>query len=491
MPHDSTEAESPKQPKPPDLEKVRKLERPVSRRGPNACTAFRVPLRVVTPILGGGVSPRDVDHVDYIRVPAVRGMLRMWWRSLWQGAEGKSLADAERELWGGVHGGDAVRSQVDISIRVTAKPGIDSSFIDSSFIGTDTKGAYALWPARGTQREPTAPRMEPGVEFELSVSCPDTKVLELERCIRAWILFGGYGGRTRRGLGGLGLSASASDGDRRRWLPKISTPSGVKGGLVDLLGIDITDATAAQPTDTPMLPGCTLVVSKLKREAVEAWVIALDALREFRQGVSSGAREAPARGSVGMAARPGPSSWPEPDKVRHCAGTGPWEHAPRHNATPVWPRAGFGLPINGRFQTLSRQKDPSQPKRYLRFSKPEPDAYELLWQTADDVMRNRLASPLIVKAMPVRDGDGDCSFMPIALWLNRAYPEDGKVGLRWPKNTRPKEGKSDLLSGSLADFDALVAPGDTAYFKPLETEDGQLRTAFTEWLGEQKEWVCV
>ena len=183
------------------------------------------------------------------------------------------------------------------------------------------------------------------------------------------------------------------------------------------------------------------------------WTTALDWLKDFRQGTKGAqghrARE-PGTGKP-QPKRPSISNWPEPDKIRHLTGKKA-AHRPRHNATPAWPRAGFGLPIIGRFQ---------QNARYGR-RLDEPGNFELRWRTGQEE-HDRLASPLIVKALPLADG----SFLPCALWLNRAYPS-GEVFVRG-------------LKGSGAPFDRLVAPGDTPRFSALEGKNS-LREAFLDWL---------
>ena len=101
---------------------------------------------------------------------------------------------------------------------------------------------------------------------------------------------------------------------------------------------------------------------------------------------------------------------------------------------------------------------------------PEPEDFELRWR--DEALHDRLASPLIVKAMPLADG----RFVPCALWLARAYPK-GKVVLK----------DAARSGGSAAEFDLLIAPGDTAQFAALNVpaavpQGFRLRYAFLRWL---------
>jgi CRISPR-associated protein Cmr1 len=122
--------------------------------------------------------------------------------------------------------------------------------------------------------------------------------------------------------------------------------------------------------------------------------------------------------------------------------------------------------------------------RYLRWDElpenhrnygEEPDSFELGWQVRDEhdrlVTMDRLASPLVVKALPLAGK----RFAPCALWLHRAYP-DGKVGL-----VRKRGNDRVIANGTEASFDALVAPGDAQHFAPLRGK-ASLRDAFLDWL---------
>ena len=64
--------------------------------------AITLHLKLITPMFGGGHTPRELDTVQPIRAAAIRGHLRFWWRAT-AGAQystSKSLSDAEAELWG-------------------------------------------------------------------------------------------------------------------------------------------------------------------------------------------------------------------------------------------------------------------------------------------------------------------------------------------------------------------------------------------------------
>lgn len=440
-----------------------------------ARSGLAVSLRIVTPVLGGGYRTREPDDVDLIRVPTVRGHLRFWWRALFAGRfeRSTSLYEAETKLWGGPGGGPdkvpAVRSPVEVRIEVTDRGSEEKGDIDPSW----TDGAYVLFPARSegprgqVTRDPIPRRT--GVAFTLTVTAPAEDIAAVRDAVRAWILFGGYGGRTRRGLGGLTVTGA----DAATWLPRPGSPLAAE--LRRLFGRDVF-AVGGPARQTPMLAGAALcTVGRVEDRGVTAWLTAADALRLFRQGtppdgerVTDAAAALPsawARQPSSDPRRPSISNWPEADKIRHLAdrelGTGPYAHKPRHNDTPVWPRAGFGLPIVGRFQTRDRKGG--------RYNEPPP--FTLKWGEPighDEYrVRERLTSPLIIKPLPLVGG----RFVAIALWLHRDWPT-GKIVLEIGRTVVP---------GSATPFDALAAPGEAPLFTAL-ADKSTLRSAFLDWL---------
>jgi CRISPR-associated protein Cmr1 len=64
--------------------------------------SLRVRLKTMTPILGGSSAPRELDTLEPIRAPSIRGHLRFWWRALHGHAcaTAAELAHRERALWG-------------------------------------------------------------------------------------------------------------------------------------------------------------------------------------------------------------------------------------------------------------------------------------------------------------------------------------------------------------------------------------------------------
>ncbi len=437
---------------------------------------FAVSLKIVTPILGGGYRTRALDNIDFIRVPTVRGHLRFWWRALFAGRfeSSASLYEAENRLWGGPGGGPdtapAVRSPVQVRVEVTHRGSEETDDINPR----TTDGAYVLFPARSERRDGQALPRRIGVTFNLVVTAPAQDIAAVRDAVRAWILFGGYGGRTRRGLG----SVTVTDTAVATWLPYPDKP--LDAELTRLFGRDVF-AAGGLPRQVPMLAGAALSkIGGTEHHCVDAWITAVEALGSFRQGTpadsepqTSAAATLPSAwarqpGFAPEPRRPSISNWPEPDKIRHLAarefGRGSYSHMPRHNDTPVWPRAGFGLPIVGRFQTTARKGG--------RYDEPPP--FTLKW--AEPIghdsyrVRERLASPLIIKALPLV---GD-RFIAIALWLYRAWP-DGNVVLEIDRAVVP---------GSAARFDVLTAPNEAPLFTAL-ADKPTLRSAFLDWLASR------
>jgi CRISPR-associated protein Cmr1 len=447
------------------------------RSGPELAE-LRVRLEVVTPILGGSHQTRAIDNVDVIRGPSVRGHLRFWWRALYasQCLSAEALFQRESALWGRAETDDGGRSAVEIRVDVEGNGG---ALDDSDINLQQTPGAYALWPARAEKKQgqvvrPPAPRRQPGTQFQLTLKVAATDEAEIRNALRAWILFGGYGGRTRRGLGTLKVLDNANE-----WLPAAVR----REAFTSLFEFDIFAATTKTPGDVPWLEGAAIHVGQVDRNAEKAWTTALDWLKVFRQGTTGNQGER-AREPSSDPKRPSISNWPEADKIRRVKNKIN-AHAPRHNATVAWPRAGFGLPIIGQFQTTDRQGNAHD----------EPGKFEIRWRSpktdrpGEFDEHDRLASSLIVKALPIVDDKGTIAFVPCALWLNRSYPNSGQVGLARPKQGRPNEKEVDPATA--ASFNSsLVANGDTARFSALVNK-ASLRQAFLDWLRDQKKTTVV
>lgn len=398
-------------------------------------TEIVVHLRTATPILGGAALAGRVDTERPIRETTVVSHLRFWWRALHAHRYHRSSADlyaAEHEIFGGVQP-RARRSPLEVRVQCRSSAEVDKSGPPRDALG------YVLWPLRAPN--PAAenrPRIRPGLNFSVSIRCEaGDKAHQVRAALHAWVLFGGYGGRWRRGCGSL---IALENDQPATWLPLSAAAVGEALGL--------GEANAAPPTDTPVLRGATFVPAPSDPSAESAWRTAVGWLQEFRQGPGPGANDArfPLHPGPNSKPVPGRSRWPEPDKLRHLGVSDPTHHRAQsaHGATPAWPRAGFGLPIA--FSAWDRN-------------------LQLRHRQAGAAPAERLASPLIVKPLPLRQG-----YAPLALWLVRGQPGGSEVVVTQGPRVRP---------GSAAPWLPLSAdPGPM--FAPLSKPS--LMDAFFDWI---------
>lgn len=448
---------------PPDQATLARLKQPRRFRGTVEET-ITLRLRTTTPVFGGGVEAGHIDRRRPIRVPTIRGHLRFWWRALRPANESpEAMRTAESRLFGGVndaaHGGQPQASPVSIAVADITQ--LTDDHIDESAVKLASTEFYVLWPTRiQGNKDKGLPRLKPGFEFTLVINLPVAHREELVDALRAWILFGGYGSRTRRGLGSLTVCDAEQ---QQHWLPE--EPSAA--ALNKLFNRDIFATGAATADETPRLAGSLVAVTESPSpNARGQWANAIELLKNFRQQVGV-AREAGADPS-----RPGRSRWPEADKIRQLVDRAT-AHEPRHNKTPAWPRAGFGLPIVGQFQRKRRDGGFYEPS--------EPEGFTMLWRSAEGEVMDRLASPLILKPLPLQHG----KFAALAVWLNRAEPRGEIVAEFKDRHTRLSPQQQH--DRSAAPFGRLVAAGDDCLVEPLQGQSS-LQEAFFSWACHEKRW---
>jgi len=388
-------------------------------------------VRVVTPIYGGGVEAGVPDQQMPIRGSAIRGHLRFWWRLLHPELEGTELFQEERRLWGAMsEPGKDYSSQVRLRVRevrgIHPEPCAKYKWNNEKgqYMGTPCYlhdiPSYALFSGKGElsrdgKYEKTSPcdvllpRPEDGkkgepLTFVLEVTCPQTIwENEVEPSLRWWASFGGIGARTRRGLGSVVVE-------------------------------EIEPVTEGEAEWV----GCRLIPMHKKAvdDPILAWKTAIERLEAFRQRPPLGREPG---NDPRKPKKLGRSHWPEADSIRDVT-MGPgvsYRHAPKHPAHPAFPRAVFGMPIVFHF-----------------IGNDEPDDCVLRPKEHD-----RLASPLILKAMRVADG----KFVPAALCLptnpleldllldnsgdanNTNLPKDYPSGQWWPADETQAKVTADLI----------------------------------------------
>lgn len=388
----------PEDPPPPDSVK------PVRER-----LIWNIPVRVVTPIYGGGTEKGQPDQMTPISAKAIRGHLRSWWRlcfapgldnptGLTDRIELQALREEE------IFGSTAWPSPFDLivsGVRPASPQFRDLTNRRQPYgFPQGSPELYALFPALESPERPNIWRE--GIEFVLSIKWSDdrTSVLldsrseenkgrrragrpllpdplpisELQSqtkiALGLWLSFGGFGGRTRRGLGAVSCS---------------SDPTSVGIALIrpaDLLRlVPIAEIYCARTPSVPM----------------SAWRASLDVYRRFRQMRGPKTSRTALQWKEGRAVVEvrsdieGRSRWPEPDSIRDITGCslkpGPHvingtpvtfndhsRHFPVGDLRPAFPRAVLGLPINFHFadgpnfasrsdlvRIADRDRDPDKP----------------------------------------------------------------------------------------------------------------------------------
>jgi CRISPR-associated protein Cmr1 len=356
--------------------------RAISPRDPET---LEYTFEVITPVFGGGAilnqKPRThikpVDPVTPVRGATIRGHLRAWWRALYGVACGsiEEMRRQETALWGAA----SVPGAVSLSIVCDGLKNLEESVFESrpntnrtSWNARSLQGkenvAYGAFPLQheGSQHAETEngklTRLRGPITLQVRVLGLEAAAKQqISDTVEAWLVFGGIGGRTRRGFGAVGRSGTL---DVKRFASELAL------------------RLPAPKLPLPAFKGHQLVVAGSLESADRALDFALGKLRKFRQGERIG------RNPGQQPNRPGRSRWPEADAIRRVVRRHDPAHAPAH---PVrkFPRAAFGMPIIFHFQ-----------------SKTDPGDSTLLPQGKD-----RLASPLRLGVARI----GEKTYVPFAL----------------------------------------------------------------------------
>lgn len=356
--------------------------------------------KLITPMFGGGVEPREHDPLTPVRVTAIRGHLRFWWRATIGSrfATSEELASEEAKIWGDMDHKSAV--VVCAHVIDCGKRAPCATFPPGKKYPNFTNGwpAYALFPFQG---DPTtgAAYATSDLRFELTLSHPVNLEKDVETALSAWTLFGGLGARTRRGCGALSCNQfnPKTSKDVAAWLTRSQFPL----------------------REWPTVP-LHLQARPAEKDSLQAWGDGIARLREFRQGVEIG------RNSGRMSNRPGRSRWPEPEAIRRATKKRSAKYQRLADMPNThYPRAELGLPIIFHFNDHSDPPD----TELLPLYKGKPS--------------DRFASPLILKPLALADG----SFCSILIKLQSSPPDH--VRLR-SCTSKQKIEEASVRDGSLA-----------------------------------------
>ncbi|NLN18412.1 MAG: type III-B CRISPR module RAMP protein Cmr1 [Firmicutes bacterium] len=305
-------------------------------------------IETITPMLGGGVTPLQLDRHSYVRGGTIRGLLRYWWRACQIHSDFQQLYEREKEIFG------AASSPGRLTITVGEVEAERFSENDRDF----PDAVRFPFMGRGV---PRIAEQSARVEFALRLEYPVKYRRDIEDALWAWANFGGIGMRTRRGAGALFI---------REYAPE--SPRKLRERLTELWG-NGPQGCRSWSLLTPRLFWDT---RNQRRQANETWKQALNSLFRFRQ-VPHGRRDNESR-----------SRWPEADSIRRITNRAHRRH--RQSITgdnDAFPRAELGLPLIIRF------KDNDEP-RAVTISPLTTNPYE----------GSRRPSPVILRPLKVEDG---------------------------------------------------------------------------------------
>jgi CRISPR-associated protein Cmr1 len=336
-------------------------------------------IKTITPLFGGGFEAGIADQEYPIRSAAIRGHLRFWWRALVGGqySSPKELFEAETAIFGSASTPGKLRIQVDMIKNGIPKKCANYEQRNDGNFKTFPKfepgwPSYALQAFQG-KANGSKVETEPSIAlldsvFMLTLNMKDMLLPEvIIQAVTAWVDFGGLGARSRRGCGSLAFEENSQNS-----FPIISE--------------------SVHESMLTLLPGSQMAWGSKTNNAINAWRMAVDVYKNFRQ------KEGFARNQGHENGRPGRSRWPEPDSIRRMSHQNSSQHKPTHVIEVGFPRADLGLPIIFHFKDVS-QGDPED----HTLNGPE-KGYE------------RFASPVITRAVAVEGG-----YRPLLLVLNAPH----------------------------------------------------------------------
>jgi CRISPR-associated protein Cmr1 len=390
--------------------------------------------RLVTPLFGGGVTSRENDPSKLIRETSVRGQLRFWWRAMRASGTIGEMKAREDEIFGS-GGENARQSKLFVKVRVTNTGNEKKIFrLEGERIKAIdewTKIAYAAFALQPSQEELRVgimpKKVREKVEFEVELSFPEDLRSEVEAALWAWETFGGIGGRTRRGFGAIEL-LQIGENEQQRSVKKYR-----KETAEDQIREDLRKhllPNKACHAELPHLSEKTVFRISAAKDVREAWEVAVEKLRSFRQFRRDK--------KTGKESPYGKSQWPEPDEIRRLSGnlqtsivrkfpdrSGSDDSDSTDLQTSIvgkFPRAVFGLPIIFHFP----QESGAIPDATLK-----PKEFD------------RLASPLILRPIACEDG-------AVAIALILETPRLPKGGLELEMGNKKFDADAELDSKEAA-----------------------------------------
>lgn len=319
-------------------------------------------LTLVTPMLGGGVTALKTDKDLVVRGQAIRGQLRFWWRTFQACTEVADLWKKEAELWGSTK----QASRVEVRGEMIRMPDILKYVANTK---NNPVPKYVAFPLDNDTTRKHFDLFFKGA-FRLIISYPASNEDEVLGSVKLWMLFGGLGARTRRGLGAVYSPRWPTWQNKEQVLKFLNTfvpkPDNASRPWPSLINskLILCPATGASPL-----------------QSWQKWIDTYQRFRQYRVDKKNPQKKSPY----------GKSTWPEPDTLR---GLNKNNNMP---ANAFFPRGAYGLPIIFHFP-------------------PKHGDMSFTLQGGDS---DRFASPLIIKTIKINDH----SLLDACLLLNSRIPK--------------------------------------------------------------------
>ncbi|TKH43944.1 type III-B CRISPR module RAMP protein Cmr1 [Paenibacillus terrae] len=390
-------------------------------------------IKIVTPMFGGSSEPGKVDEAFPVRSSSIRGHLRFWWRAT-RGAAFEDVNELRRHevaIFGDTHSPSRVKIWVEsshkpeiteareINKNKQVRPGQGPAYRFKNFLPP-----YAVFPYTSNNKIRTLRKFTFTLHVQYSDYIPTAKdkvqdnlfpdiealKKEVEAALWAWINFGGIGNRTRRGCGSLfceDFSPKLGENyvSNKDWYAKKQIDYGLK--------LYSYKEREKWKQEWPTLPK-EIHIQTYDRDLSLAWKTVIEIYKNFRAFKAGHKR----------------SMWPEADSLRRITGMAEGLHK---DPLPIdkgeciaFSRAEMGLPIIFEFKQDFKLKAMTSDKR-------EPYKTQLIPKG-----RNRLASPLITKALAISESKG----VGVIVRLN--HPELEKLELQMVPEKDRKPSKHEL-----------------------------------------------
>ena len=189
---------------------------PVWNTPETALVTIRLDLKTMTPVFGGGHTAREVDPVQAVRPSAIRGQLRYWWRATAGArfANTRDLYKEESRIFGNTDKAGVVRVRVP-RIAAGKTKNYEERWPGNPNATRGPEERVFVFPFQRNLQQPAADFLD-GIDFQVEVTTPKDYALDIKNALRAWVVFGGVGSRTRRGCGALMITTPAQ---RQEFLP--------------------------------------------------------------------------------------------------------------------------------------------------------------------------------------------------------------------------------------------------------------------------------